>query len=83
MRGSFVRKRKNRTRTVRILENMKRPTVIVAPFTEEQVRLEFLKNDYFSSQTCICQTSEEQRCNSSSILLLNTELFDNGSEHFY
>ena len=39
MREIYVRKRKNRTRTVRILENMKRPTVIINSFTEEQTQL--------------------------------------------
>ena len=37
MRENFIRKRKNRTKTRRVLENMKRPTVIVSPFTFEQV----------------------------------------------
>lgn len=35
----YVRKRKNRTRTVRILENMRRPTVIVESLTPHQIRL--------------------------------------------
>ena len=35
----YVRKRKNRTRTVRILENMRRPTVIVESLSDHQTRL--------------------------------------------
>ena len=37
MRENFIRKRKNRTKTRRTLENMKRPSVIISPFTCEQV----------------------------------------------
>jgi hypothetical protein len=36
MRERYVRRRKNRTRNMRMLENMKRPTVIVKSFSTEQ-----------------------------------------------
>ena len=41
MRENFIRKRKNRTKTRRTLENMKRPSVIISPFTCEQVHTLF------------------------------------------
>ena len=39
MLEKYVRRKKNRTRTMRILENMKRPTVIVESLTDEQNKL--------------------------------------------
>lgn len=39
MRDQYVRRKKNRTRTQRILENMRRPTVIVKPLVKEQHKL--------------------------------------------
>lgn len=36
MREKYVRRRKNRTRTMRILENLRRPTVIVESLSESQ-----------------------------------------------
>ncbi|CAG5098980.1 Oidioi.mRNA.OKI2018_I69.XSR.g16141.t1.cds [Oikopleura dioica] len=39
MRDQYVRRKKNRTRTQRILENMRRPTVIVNPLVKEQHKL--------------------------------------------
>ena len=39
MLEKYVRRKKNRTRTMRILENMKRPTVIVESLTDDQNKL--------------------------------------------
>lgn len=36
MLEKYVRRKKNRTRTMRILENMKRPSVIVESYTPEE-----------------------------------------------
>ena len=39
MREKFVKKKKNRTRTRIALENMKRPTVIVSAFDDDELYL--------------------------------------------
>ena len=39
MLEKYVRRKKNRTRTMRILENMKRPTVIVESLTDKQAKM--------------------------------------------
>ena len=39
MLEKYVRRKKNRTRTMRILENMKRPTVIVNPLSAKQTEM--------------------------------------------
>jgi len=39
MLEKYVRRKKNRTRTMRILENMKRPTVIVESLTATQSQM--------------------------------------------
>ena len=36
MLEKYVRRKKNRTRTMRILENMKRPSVIVKSYTSQE-----------------------------------------------
>ena len=39
MREKFIKKQKNRTRTRIALENMKRPTVIVSAFDDDELNL--------------------------------------------
>lgn len=39
MCNKYVRRRKNRTRTLRILENLRRPTVIVESLSSNQTTL--------------------------------------------
>ena len=39
MREKFIKKQKNRTRTRIALENMKRPTVIVSAFEDDELNL--------------------------------------------